>query len=398
MPVRHILVVDDSKSARLMLRKMLQSFGMTVDTAESAEEALNYLRDRQPDAIFMDHTMPGMDGLAAVRQIKNNPMTAAIPVAMYTSRDEPVYLQEAQAAGALDVLTKPAMPEILGVLLERMHQALDAIHTIPLSAPTPESSEAVSIESIEKIVDDKAESIIYDAIESQVLPLLNDVIAKLRQEMDAGQTKTCTQVTEDVTTRLRQEVDACQTKTCTQIAERVCQEQLAAQQSTRHESAGLPLTEDAMRAQISPLLDERLEAFQSQERAGIEEHVQNVAVEVCKNQLHELSELLVRQLSNRFAEALQKATLTAREVAIDAARSVAIETVREGAVTEAASRTSEETATIHSEAENITAVAEHATHQMWMDARRDLGRRIYWAAISAAAVGVGAAMVVYGLR
>ncbi|HCB14545.1 MAG TPA: response regulator, partial [Gammaproteobacteria bacterium] len=60
MPVRHVLVVDDSKSARLMLRKMLQGFGMTVDTAESAEEALNYLRDRQPDAIFMDHTMPGM--------------------------------------------------------------------------------------------------------------------------------------------------------------------------------------------------------------------------------------------------------------------------------------------------------------------------------------------------
>ena len=68
MPVRHVLVVDDSKSARLMLRKMLQGFGMTVDTAESGEEALNYLRDRQPDAIFMDHTMPGIDGLTAVRQ------------------------------------------------------------------------------------------------------------------------------------------------------------------------------------------------------------------------------------------------------------------------------------------------------------------------------------------
>ncbi|MCB1776017.1 MAG: response regulator, partial [Candidatus Competibacteraceae bacterium] len=115
MPVRHILVVDDSKSARLMLRKMLQGFGMTVDTAESAEEALSYLRDRQPDAIFMDHTMPGMDGLTAARHIKDNPATASIPVAMYTSRDDPAYVQEARSAGAIDVLTKPAMPEMISV-------------------------------------------------------------------------------------------------------------------------------------------------------------------------------------------------------------------------------------------------------------------------------------------
>ena len=48
MPIRHVLVVDDSKSARLMLRKILQNLGMTVDTADSAEEALAYLRDRKP--------------------------------------------------------------------------------------------------------------------------------------------------------------------------------------------------------------------------------------------------------------------------------------------------------------------------------------------------------------
>ena len=104
MPVRHILVVDDSKSARLMLRKMLQGFGLTVDMAESAEDALNYLRDQRPDAIFMDHTMPGMDGLTAVRQIRNDPATAAIPIAMYTSKDDPGYQMQARAAGAIGCL------------------------------------------------------------------------------------------------------------------------------------------------------------------------------------------------------------------------------------------------------------------------------------------------------
>lgn len=366
MPVRHVLVVDDSKSARLMLRKMLQGFGMTVDTAESAEEAMNYLRDRQPDAIFMDHTMPGMDGLTAVRQIKDNPTIAAIPVAMYTSRDEPAYLQEAQAAGAIDVLTKPAMPEILGVLLERMHQALDAAQA-PMNAPVPEDSGSVPAEWVEKAVAEKAESVIYDAIESQILPLLNDVIAKLRQEMDA------------------------KVKTCSQVAERICQEQLAAWQPPPYESAHPPLTEDTIRAQISLLLDERMAIFRSQEQAKLEELVRNVAVDTCKNQLHELSEHLVRQLSNRFAEAVQKATLTAREAAVEAAR--------ETAASEMLLRMPEkETAMTHSETEDVTTVAERAARQLWMDARRDLGRRIYWAAIFAAAVGIGAAVIVYGLR
>ena len=82
MPVRHVLVVDDSKSARLMLRKMLQGFGLTVDIAETAEEAINYLHSKRPDAIFMDHTMPGMDGLTAVRRIHGDPQTANIPVVM----------------------------------------------------------------------------------------------------------------------------------------------------------------------------------------------------------------------------------------------------------------------------------------------------------------------------
>ena len=62
----------------------------------------------------MDHTMPCMDGLTTVRQIKNSPATASIPVAMYTSKDEPSYQDEAQAAGAVGVLSKPAIPRPSG--------------------------------------------------------------------------------------------------------------------------------------------------------------------------------------------------------------------------------------------------------------------------------------------
>ncbi len=71
MTVKHVLVVDDSKSARFMLRKMLGEINLTADLAESGEEALDYLKDNQPDAIFMDHMMPGLNGLETVQKIKS---------------------------------------------------------------------------------------------------------------------------------------------------------------------------------------------------------------------------------------------------------------------------------------------------------------------------------------
>ncbi len=359
MPVRHVLVVDDSKSARLMLRKMLQGFGMTVDTAESGEEALNYLRDRQPDAIFMDHTMPGIDGLTAVRQIKSNPATAAIPVAMYTSRDEANYREEARVAGAIDVLTKPAIPEILGVLLERMHQMLDAA---PAHVPAPTAGETVNIEWVEKIVVDKAESVFYDAIESQVLPLLNDVIAKLRREMETSQATVCSQ-----------------------IATKICEERLAAWRPLE-EQHGSQWTEEALQTRLSLLLDERLEAFRRGEQENLQVLIKDMASQVCQGQLHELSERLVRQLSTRFAEAVRKAASTAHDAAVEAAREAALQAV--GAVASAGPA-----------GENGMAANEQpAARQEWTGIQQNLMRHIYLAAAGAAAVGIGAAILVYGLR
>ena len=100
------LIVDDSRSARHILGRMLESFGLEVDAVESAELALTYLQTARPDVIFMDHLMPGMDGFAAVRVIKANPDTATIPVLMYTSQEGDMYLSQARALGAMGVLPK----------------------------------------------------------------------------------------------------------------------------------------------------------------------------------------------------------------------------------------------------------------------------------------------------
>ncbi|MGQ0384552.1 MAG: response regulator [Gammaproteobacteria bacterium] len=110
MPVKRALVVDDSKSARVVLSRMLEKYGIEVDSADSAESALDYLREHHPDVIFMDHLMPGMDGLQAVREIKANPALSAIPIMMYTSQEGEIYSGQARASGAIGVLPKSIRP------------------------------------------------------------------------------------------------------------------------------------------------------------------------------------------------------------------------------------------------------------------------------------------------
>ncbi len=110
IPGKRALVVDDSRSARVVLSRMLERYGIVVDSAESAEAALEYLKDRRPDVIFMDHLMPGMDGLQAVREIKANPGLADIPIMMYTSQEGEIYSGQAKASGAVGVLPKSIRP------------------------------------------------------------------------------------------------------------------------------------------------------------------------------------------------------------------------------------------------------------------------------------------------
>lgn len=106
------LVVDDSAVARKVLTSILHREGIEVDIAVSAEDALEFLISHTPDVIFMDHTMPGMSGFEALKAIKANPRTATIPVMMFTSQSGDVYLTQARALGAIDVLQKDSLADI----------------------------------------------------------------------------------------------------------------------------------------------------------------------------------------------------------------------------------------------------------------------------------------------
>ncbi len=125
MAHRLALVVDDSRTARVTLKRMLEKHDIDVDTLESAEQALDYLIEKTPDVIFMDHMMPDMDGFQAVEAIKGNPDTATIPIMMYTSKGGDLYVSQARALGAIGILPKEVEPAELFAVLNNLGLAQD---------------------------------------------------------------------------------------------------------------------------------------------------------------------------------------------------------------------------------------------------------------------------------
>jgi len=119
MTIKNALLIDDSKVARFALSKLLENADMNVSMAGSAEEALDYLSHNDlPDVIFMDHLMPGMNGVQATKAIKSNPATAHIPIIMCTSKKSAEFESRAKQFGIYDILTKPPQPQALSTMLD----------------------------------------------------------------------------------------------------------------------------------------------------------------------------------------------------------------------------------------------------------------------------------------
>jgi len=136
MAVETALVVDDSKSARIMLSRMVKKTGLEVEMVESGEDALARLESGPyPDVIFMDHMMPGMDGLQTTKKITSNTQTSHIPIFMYTSKEGPAYEAEVAESGATGMLGKPAKPERLLEVIAELNERMASVPTAPEIEP-----------------------------------------------------------------------------------------------------------------------------------------------------------------------------------------------------------------------------------------------------------------------
>lgn len=175
MTLKSALLVDDSKLARITLKKLLERHNLDVVMCASAQEALDYLKDGRPDVIFMDHLMPEMDGLEAMAKIKTDPETRHLPVVMCTGKEGDNYEETVKQAGAIGFLSKPPEPE-------HLERILSLVSSGAASTPAPEAT--VVAEVAPAVADTGEIRVQLDALEHKLLSALHERIDAVKAEFE----------------------------------------------------------------------------------------------------------------------------------------------------------------------------------------------------------------------
>ena len=106
-----ILIVDDDKFVRRILREAFDSEGWTCHEADNGLEALRLAREIHPDAVILDVMLPGLDGYKICRMLKYDENFADISIVMVTSRARQADRDTGYTTGADHYITKPFKPE-----------------------------------------------------------------------------------------------------------------------------------------------------------------------------------------------------------------------------------------------------------------------------------------------
>ena len=113
------LVIDDKKDMAESLSKMLSLFGIETETAYGSRTAMQTLRISQPDIVFLDINMPGVDGFEVLGYLRREPGMENIPVVVVTSDDQPETRSRAEQSGVLALVVKPATAEAIEAALKQ---------------------------------------------------------------------------------------------------------------------------------------------------------------------------------------------------------------------------------------------------------------------------------------
>ena len=106
---RAIMIVDDEPGMVKLYGLMLERVGYSVISAYSAYEAVEKMKDTQPDMFILDYMMPGMNGVELIEHIRSNGHTSNIPIIMLSARTDKELVEEAIEAGANHFIHKPIL-------------------------------------------------------------------------------------------------------------------------------------------------------------------------------------------------------------------------------------------------------------------------------------------------
>lgn len=130
-----ILIVDDSPSQLMGIRRIVEKLGHEAMTAEDGAAGVRAARDLLPDLILMDVVMPNLNGFQATRTIKRDPATSHIPVILVTTKDQETDRIWGIRQGAQGYLTKPfSEAELTEAIVSTIGQG-----NTPDPDPTPEA-------------------------------------------------------------------------------------------------------------------------------------------------------------------------------------------------------------------------------------------------------------------
>jgi CheY-like chemotaxis protein len=121
--LKRILYVEDESDIRTIAVTVLEAVGrFTVLACQSGQEALEAAPGANADLILLDVMMPGMDGPATLKALREMPETARTPVIFMTAKVQPGEIQHVRSLGAIDVIPKPFDPMMLSAQIREIWQ------------------------------------------------------------------------------------------------------------------------------------------------------------------------------------------------------------------------------------------------------------------------------------
>lgn len=118
--MKTILVAEDDPASRELMREILEAEGYRVLEACDGGEALQKMEETEPDLVLLDIQMPGLDGFAVLRQLRQNPSYATLPVVALTAYAMRGDREKVLAAGFDAYLTKPVDATALRAQIQKL--------------------------------------------------------------------------------------------------------------------------------------------------------------------------------------------------------------------------------------------------------------------------------------